>query len=38
VLAVRESGGITFTNVQKFSLLSDEDEHPLLRDHIFGSD
>ena len=30
LLASRESGGIIFTTVQKFSLLDDEDEHPLL--------
>jgi type I restriction enzyme R subunit len=32
MLASRESGGIIFTTVQKFSLLDDEDEHPLLCD------
>ena len=32
MLAERESGGIIFTTVQKFSLLDDEDEHPLLCD------
>ena len=32
MLAVRESGGIIFTTVQKFSLLDDEDAHPLLCD------
>ncbi|MDV6033166.1 MAG: type I restriction endonuclease subunit R [Phycisphaera sp. RhM] len=30
MLASRESGGIIFTTVQKFSLLDNEDEHPLL--------
>lgn len=29
-LAERESGGIIFTTVQKFALLDDESEHPLL--------
>ena len=32
MLASRESGGIIFTTVQKFSLLDDEDEHPRLCD------
>ena len=32
MLASRESGGIIFTTVQKFSLLDDEDAHPLLCD------
>ena len=32
ILAKRESGGIIFTTVQKFSLLDDEDDHPLLCD------
>jgi len=32
LLASRESGGIIFTTVQKFSLLDDEAEHPLLCD------
>lgn len=30
LLAERESGGIIFTTVQKFALLDDESEHPLL--------
>lgn len=30
LLAERESGGIIFTTVQKFTLLDDETEHPLL--------
>ena len=30
MLASRQAGGIIFTTVQKFSLLDDEDEHPLL--------
>jgi len=30
LLAERESGGIIFTTVQKFALLEDESEHPLL--------
>lgn len=30
LLASRESGGIIFTTVQKFSLLDEENEHPLL--------
>ncbi len=29
-LAARQSGGIIFTTVQKFSLLNDEDNHPVL--------
>lgn len=32
MLASRESGGIIFTTVQKFSLLDDEKDHPLLCD------
>lgn len=32
LLAERESGGIIFTTVQKFALLEDETEHPLLND------
>ena len=32
MLASRESGGIIFTTVQKFSVLDDEDVHPLLCD------
>lgn len=32
MLASRESGGIIFTTVQKFSLLDDEDDHPQLCD------
>ena len=32
MLASRESGGIIFTTVQKFSLLDDEDAHPRLCD------
>lgn len=30
LLASREAGGIIFTTVQKFALLDDEEEHPLL--------
>ncbi|MGR7921233.1 type I restriction endonuclease subunit R [Zobellella denitrificans] len=30
LLAERESGGIIFTTVQKFALLNDENEHPVL--------
>jgi type I restriction enzyme R subunit len=30
ILAARQSGGIIFTTVQKFSLLGDEDAHPVL--------
>jgi type I restriction enzyme R subunit len=30
MLPSRESGGIFFTTVQRFSLLDDEDEHPRL--------
>lgn len=32
LLAERESGGIIFTTVQKFALLSDESGHPILND------
>ncbi len=32
LLAERESGGIIFTTVQKFALLDDEDDHPILND------
>ena len=32
LLAERESGGIIFTTVQKFSPLDDEDHHPILND------
>ncbi|WP_084612729.1 type I restriction endonuclease subunit R [Pseudogulbenkiania sp. MAI-1] len=32
MLASRQAGGIIFTTVQKFALLEDEDEHPLLSD------
>jgi type I restriction enzyme R subunit len=32
MLASRQAGGIIFTTVQKFALLDDEDEHPLLSD------
>ncbi|MCR9117373.1 MAG: type I restriction endonuclease subunit R, partial [bacterium] len=32
MLASRESGGIIFTTVQKFSLLDEENEHPMLCD------
>lgn len=32
MLAERESGGIIFTTVQKFALLGDESEHPILND------
>lgn len=32
LLASRQAGGIIFTTVQKFALLDDEDEHPLLSD------
>ena len=32
MLASRQAGGIIFTTVQKFALLDEEDEHPLLSD------
>jgi type I restriction enzyme R subunit len=32
MLASRQAGGIVFTTVQKFALLDEEDEHPLLSD------
>jgi type I restriction enzyme R subunit len=32
MLASREAGGIIFTTVQKFALLDDEEQHPLLTD------
>ncbi len=32
ILAARQSGGIIFTTVQKFSLLGDEGAHPILSD------
>lgn len=32
MLASREAGGIIFTTVQKFALLDDEEQHPLLSD------
>ena len=32
LLASREAGGIIFTTVQKFALLEEEEEHPLLSD------
>ncbi len=32
MLASREAGGIIFTTVQKFALLEDEEQHPLLSD------
>ncbi|HRO56439.1 MAG TPA: type I restriction endonuclease subunit R [Nitrosomonas europaea] len=32
MLASREAGGIIFTTVQKFTLLDDEEQHPLLSD------
>ncbi|MEY2341910.1 type I restriction endonuclease subunit R [Acidithiobacillus sp. IBUN Pt1247-S3] len=32
MLVSRQAGGIIFTTVQKFALLDDEDEHPLLSD------
>ncbi|MEA3588164.1 type I restriction endonuclease subunit R [Pseudidiomarina sp. 1APP75-27a] len=32
LLAERESGGIIFTTVQKFALLDDESDHPILND------
>ncbi len=32
LLTERETGGIIFTTVQKFSLLDDEDKHPILND------
>src|SRR5690554_1402883 len=32
LLAERESGGIIFTTVQKFALLEDENDHPILND------
>lgn len=32
MLASREAGGIIFTTVQKFALLDEEEEHPLLSD------
>lgn len=32
LLAERESGGIIFTTVQKFALLDDEGDHPILND------
>ncbi|CAD84293.1 MULTISPECIES: type I restriction endonuclease subunit R [Nitrosomonas] len=32
ILASREAGGIIFTTVQKFALLDDEEQHPLLSD------
>lgn len=32
MLAAREAGGIIFTTVQKFALLDDEEQHPLLSD------
>ncbi|MFO1346422.1 MAG: type I restriction endonuclease subunit R [Rhodocyclaceae bacterium] len=32
MLASRQAGGIIFTTVQKFALLNEEDEHPLLSD------
>ncbi len=32
LLAERESGGIIFTTVQKFALLADENQHPILND------
>jgi type I restriction enzyme R subunit len=34
MLASRQAGGIIFTTVQKFALLDDEDEHPLLSDRF----
>jgi type I restriction enzyme R subunit len=34
MLVSREAGGIIFTTVQKFALLDDEDEHPLLSDRF----
>jgi type I restriction enzyme, R subunit len=32
MLVSRQAGGILFTTVQKFALLDEEDEHPLLSD------